>query len=106
LICLLQSLGASQVLLIKPNPLGYQITVSISRSLSLQTQAAHDVGHWVVLFALKTSVVRTDPCGGRQEHRSLGAGRVPNFEGIAGANTDDALNLFLLTLRNRYKMGF
>src|SRR2546421_1983983 len=50
-ICLLEGLGSSQVLLIKPDPVGYQITVSISSSLSLQTQAAHDVSHGVALFA-------------------------------------------------------
>ena len=34
-IGLLESLGASQVLLIKPDPVGYQITVSISLALEL-----------------------------------------------------------------------
>jgi hypothetical protein len=37
------------------------------------TQTAHDVGHWIGLFALKTLAVRADLCGCRQEHGSLSA---------------------------------
>src|SRR6266850_492582 len=100
--CLLESLGGSQVLLIKLDRIGYQVTFRISSSFCLQTQTAHDVGHWVFLFAPQTSAVRANLCVSRHEHRSLVAARVSDFERIAVADTHDALNLLLLTLRDLY----
>jgi hypothetical protein len=71
--------GHSQILFIKPDPVGYQIPFSISNSLGLQTQTAHDVGHGVVLLAPETSAVRSDVRVGRQEHYGLGAVRGPHL---------------------------